>query len=253
MASSRLAGRMASSSLTAMRMAWNVRRAGCPPRRRAGAGTASRTTSASCSVDVIGRAATIAAGIRRGVALVAVGVQQAGQLRLGGAVDQVGGAHRPRGIHAHVERAGRPVAEAPLGPVELRGADAEVEQGAAGGGVAELAEHGPQLVESAVAQGRAVAEALQAFRGGVDRVGILVEPDERQVGMGVEQCLGVAPAAHGGVDHDPGRDGGEQLDHQVHQDGTVDEPVALGCRPAHWRASGTPVSERRCAATNTVC
>jgi hypothetical protein len=71
--------------------------------------------------------------------------------------------------------------------------------------------------------------------------------------MSVEQRLGVAAPAHGGVDDDPRWDGREQLDHQVHEHGTVGEPAALGCRPAHRRASGTPVSERRCAATNALC
>jgi hypothetical protein len=74
---------------------------------------------------------------------------------------------------------------------------------------------------------------VQALGGGGDGVGVLVEPDERQVGMSVEQRLSVTAAAHGGVDHDPRRDGREQLDHQVHQDGTVGEPAALGCRPTH--------------------
>ena len=58
-------GRMSSSAFTAMRIAWKVRLAGCPPVRRAGAGMASRTISASSVVVVTGRAATIAAAMRR--------------------------------------------------------------------------------------------------------------------------------------------------------------------------------------------
>ena len=38
------------SWLTSMRNAWNVRLAGCPPRRRAGAGMAAETRPASCPV-----------------------------------------------------------------------------------------------------------------------------------------------------------------------------------------------------------
>ena len=53
-----------SSRFTSMRIAWKVRLAGWPPLRRAGAGIASRTISASCSVSVIGRAATIARAMR---------------------------------------------------------------------------------------------------------------------------------------------------------------------------------------------
>ena len=65
MASSREPGRTASSSLTAMRMAWKVRRAGWPALlRRAGAGTAPATTSASSSVVAMGRWATMARLLR---------------------------------------------------------------------------------------------------------------------------------------------------------------------------------------------
>ena len=64
MASSSAPGRMSSSRFTSMRMAWNVRLAGWPPRRRAGAGMASRTTSASSVVEVTGRAATMARAMR---------------------------------------------------------------------------------------------------------------------------------------------------------------------------------------------
>ncbi len=64
-ASSMATGRASSSPLTSMRIAWNVRLAGWPPVRRAGAGIAETTTSASRAVVSIGRAATIAAAMRR--------------------------------------------------------------------------------------------------------------------------------------------------------------------------------------------
>ena len=54
-----------SSAFTAMRMAWNERLAGWPPVRRAGAGMAARTISASSVVVATGRAATIALAMRR--------------------------------------------------------------------------------------------------------------------------------------------------------------------------------------------
>ena len=63
-AASSAVARISSSRLTSMRIAWNVRFAGCPPRRRAGAGIASRTIEASWRVDSIGRAATIARAMR---------------------------------------------------------------------------------------------------------------------------------------------------------------------------------------------
>jgi hypothetical protein len=55
-----------SSPLTAMRRAWNVRVAGWPPVRRAAAGMASRTSSASSTVVVgAGSACLMARAIRR--------------------------------------------------------------------------------------------------------------------------------------------------------------------------------------------
>ena len=58
-------GSTASSRLTSMRMAWKVRFAGCPPRRRAAAGMAPATMPASSAVVSIGRASTMAWAIRR--------------------------------------------------------------------------------------------------------------------------------------------------------------------------------------------
>ena len=80
MAVSSASGSASSSPLTSMRMAWNVRLAGWPPVRRAGAGMAAVTISASSAVDSIGRAATMAAAMRRGEALVAVAADDAGEL-----------------------------------------------------------------------------------------------------------------------------------------------------------------------------
>ena len=223
-----------------MRIAWNVRRAGWPPRRRAGAGTASRTMSASSSVVAIGRWATMARAMRTGVALVAVGAQQAHQLGLGGPVHEVGGGDRPGRVHAHVERAGAAVAEAPLGSVELRRADAEVEQSAAGAVVAEagkdLGHDAGDLVEPGPAHGDAVAEARQAGGGGVDGVGVLVEAEDRQVRVGVQQRLRVAAAPERGVDDDARGHGREQLDHEVDQHRAVREG---GCGPAHRATSAS--------------
>ncbi len=57
-------GRISTSELTAMRSAWNTLLAGWP-RRRTAAGTAEATTSANCPVLSRGRAATMAAAMRR--------------------------------------------------------------------------------------------------------------------------------------------------------------------------------------------
>ncbi len=64
MAASSAVGSTSSSALTSIRMAWNVRVAGCPPVRRVAAGMAAVTMAASSAVVSIGRAATIARAIR---------------------------------------------------------------------------------------------------------------------------------------------------------------------------------------------
>ena len=63
-AASMATGSTSSSALTAARRAWNTRLAGWP-RRRTAAGTAELTTSARASVVCTGRAATMAAAMRR--------------------------------------------------------------------------------------------------------------------------------------------------------------------------------------------
>ena len=57
-------GSCASSLLTSMRIAWKVRLAGWPPRRRVAAGIAAVTIAASSAVVEIGRAATIRLAMR---------------------------------------------------------------------------------------------------------------------------------------------------------------------------------------------
>src|SRR5215207_1327135 len=57
--------KLGSSRLTSMRIAWNVRRAGWPPRRRAAAGMPRFTASTSSPVVRTGRAATISDAMRR--------------------------------------------------------------------------------------------------------------------------------------------------------------------------------------------
>src|SRR4051794_13711527 len=63
--SSRPSARFGNSRLTSMRIAWNVRRAGCGPRRRAGAGIARLIASTRSNVEVSGRARTISRAMRR--------------------------------------------------------------------------------------------------------------------------------------------------------------------------------------------
>ena len=156
-----------------------------------------------------------------------------------GLVDQVGGPERARRVHAHVERALAAEAEAPLGPIELGRADPQVEEGAAGLGVAQVVEHRRQAVEAGVAQRDPIAEAPQPGAGRRQGVGVLVEADDHEVRMGVEQRLGVPAPAHRGVDHYARWHGGEQLDHHVaHHRGVGERPApgAVVCSPAHQRA-----------------
>ncbi len=57
-------------------------------------------------------------------------------------------------------------------------------------------------------------------------VGVLVEPHHPEVRVSGEQGEGVAPATHGGIDHDARWHRCEQLDHSLDHDGPVQEGVA---------------------------
>ena len=78
-ASGSAASSWASSSLTAIRIAWKVRLAGWPPAKRAGAGIAALIASTSSKVVSSGRRAHDRAGDPVGVALLAVLAQRAGE------------------------------------------------------------------------------------------------------------------------------------------------------------------------------
>ena len=82
-AAGRARSRAASSPLTSMRRAWNVRLAGWPPVRRVAAGIAARTSSASRPTVANGslaRSRTTAVGDPAGEPLLAVLVQHPGQV-----------------------------------------------------------------------------------------------------------------------------------------------------------------------------
>ena len=91
------------SSLTAIRMAWKTRVAGWPRRRRAAAGTAACTTSASCAVVSIGRAATMAGRCRRASRPSPLAVNQPASSVSLGLVDELERARSTARVHAHVE------------------------------------------------------------------------------------------------------------------------------------------------------
>src|SRR5690606_28655555 len=110
MARGRVRSRTASSSLTAMRSAWNVRLAGLPPVRRV-------------APDARG-------GDPAGEPLLAVVAQDAAQLPDVGGGQQVRGAAAAGGVHPHVQGGVTGVGEAALLLVQLEGGDAEVEEDA---------------------------------------------------------------------------------------------------------------------------
>ena len=150
--------------------------------RRAGAGIAAVTTSASCVVDLDRAGGDDRPGDARGEALVAVLADDAAELRLGVAVDDVVGRPRGVGVHAHVERAVVAVREATLGAVELRRRHAEVEQRAA-----ELVDgvrrhRLVEVVEPAAVGHHPVAEAVEPGAGGSERGRVAVETEESEVG-----------------------------------------------------------------------
>ena len=115
-----------------MRIAWNVRLAGCPPVRRAAAGIAAVTIVGQLGGRLDRPGGDDRPGDPAGEALVAVaGGSPARSSSTVVAVDHVGRRPRRVGVHAHVERSVVAVREAALGAVELRRRDAEVEQRAA--------------------------------------------------------------------------------------------------------------------------
>ena len=130
------------------------------------------------------------------------------------------------GVHPHVQRGVDGVAEAAVGPVELQRGDAEVEQHALHLGDAEPVEDVGQLVEDGGDEGDAVGVA-----GGLDppgglgaRVGVAVEADQPEAGVGVEHRERVAGQAEGGVDEDGavgGAGGGEEFGDAFEEDGHV--------------------------------
>ena len=95
------------------------------------------------------------------------------------------------------------VGEAPLGPVELRRRDPEVEEDAGDGVDPELGHDGVEVVEPSVPQGDPVAEGGEDRGGRRQRRRVPVDPDQREVGPGLEQQPGVAATADRGVHQRP--------------------------------------------------
>ena len=128
-ASSIDAPRISSSRFTSMRIAWNVRLAGWPPRAASGRGdgVARRSRRARRSSRSAGRRRSPWRCGRRSARRRSPSSTPASSL-LGVAVDDVGRGRGRRRVHPHVEGSVVAVAEATLATVELRRADPEVEE-----------------------------------------------------------------------------------------------------------------------------
>ena len=157
-----------------------------------------------------------------GPPVLAVAREKPGQLRRIPLVDDVRRRRRTGRVHPHVERRVGPVAEAPLGHVELRGADAQVEQGA---NQQTSGHHVGQPVETGARHVGPAPEPAQRGASGGHRSRVLVDTDELEVGPGVEHGRGVPAAADGGIEHEAGRHRGrgQQLDDLVEHDRLVPE------------------------------
>ncbi len=94
-------------------------------------------------------------------------------------------------------------AEPPVRPIELGGADAEVEQATRDLPHAEGAHDLGETVEATVAEGDPVAMGSEPGTGGLQRLLITVETDHGEPLVGREQCGGMTAAADGGIDDHP--------------------------------------------------
>ncbi len=131
----------------------------------------------------------------RRVARLPVLPEQRGEAVLGIGVHDVGGGDALAPVHAHVEGAGLAVAEPPIGAIELRGADSEVEED---GGDREWSQRtsggpghlGADGVEAGVDdEGASVRDVPgQPVTGLGDGVEIPIETEHPQARMGVEQA-----------------------------------------------------------------
>jgi len=91
-----------------------------------------------------------------------------------------------------------------------------------------------QLMEGGVTDLGPASELRQPFSGGGDGLRVPVQPEDAQVGMGLEDGTGVTAAADGGVDDDTRRHRREQRHHLRFHDRLVLEHLAHP-QPLDWR------------------
>ena len=164
------------------------------------------------------------AGDRAGEPFLAVLPQDPGQVVDVVGVEDVGRGGAVRLVHAHVERGVDAVGEAAVLLVELKGRDAEVEEGGVHGPQPERRHDRGELVVHRVDQREPVRIRREALPREVECLLVAVDPDEAGLGAALEDALGVATHPQGAVDADGPRLGEsrlEQLDDPVAQDGSV--------------------------------
>jgi hypothetical protein len=166
-----------------------------------------------------------------GELLLAVARDDPAELGLVEVGEQVGGGRAARGVHPHVERRVLGVGEAAVLLVELERGDAQVHEHAldrARAVARVLGRDGVDGVVRRVDADEAVAEAGEPLAGEGERLGVAVDPDDRQPGEACERALRVAAHAEGGVDEDGARTvdrRGEEVEATVEKD----RQVSLGC------------------------
>ena len=233
-----------------MRSAWKVRFAGLPPVRRAAAGIASRTRSASRADDTIGDRRPLPHHRRRdppGEPLLAVLPQHPGQLAGRVGVHDVGGRRPGRRVHPHVQRRVLRVGEAAPRLVQLQRGDPEVEQHPVAPGTPRR-RPAPPAARSYTAGAARPATPNGASRSPASRSasGSRSIPTSRQRGVRLQQGLRVPAQPERRVHRDrvrPGQRGREQRQHPVPQDRHVQRP-SRPSRPLRmsppWRLLAPP-------------
>jgi len=139
-------------------------------------------------------------GDAAGVALLAVGEDQVGQLLLRQAVHELGGGDLLGLVHPHVQRALGGEGEAPLRVEELEGGDTQVQEQPVDGGDAQPVQDEGQVLEIVAAEGDLLAEAVQPGGGQGERLLVAVHGHQaaaRRQAAGDQ--FGVAAVAHGAV------------------------------------------------------
>ena len=192
-----------------------MRRAGWPPRRRAGAGIdgADHVDELARRVQRPGRDDAARDAAREALLAVARDQRRASSSDVV-AVHDVGRGERLLGVHAHVERRVEAIREPALGTVELRAAHPEIHQDAHRAlSLAVTIDQLGELFEPTFDHVRPRPEGCETKTSGRCGVGVTVDSEQAQVGPRVEKRCGMAGATHGAIDDQSVRHGQEELHH----------------------------------------